>query len=56
HAEAIVDEAGEVYLSGLSAQGVLHVRWGNLPDQQCVASYHLSSSRQILSRQHAECH
>ncbi|EBB8079460.1 hypothetical protein CK087_17410 [Salmonella enterica subsp. enterica serovar Oslo] len=29
---------------------------GNLPDQQCVASYHLSSSRQILSRQHAECH
>ncbi|PVR41654.1 type 1 fimbriae anchoring protein FimD, partial [Salmonella enterica subsp. enterica serovar Anatum] len=21
-----------------------------------VASYHLSSSRQILSRQHAECH
>ncbi|PVO34087.1 type 1 fimbriae anchoring protein FimD, partial [Salmonella enterica subsp. enterica serovar Typhimurium] len=25
-------------------------------DQQCVASYHLSSSRQILSRQHAECH
>lgn len=56
HAEAIVDEAGEVYLSGLSAQGVLHVRWGNLPDQQCVAHYHLSSSRQILSRQHAECH
>ncbi|EKK6855917.1 fimbrial biogenesis usher protein [Salmonella enterica] len=56
HAEAIVDEAGEVYLSGLSAQGILHVRWGNLPDQQCVASYHLSSSRQILSRQHAECH
>ncbi|EBP3801694.1 fimbria/pilus outer membrane usher protein [Salmonella enterica subsp. enterica] len=56
HAEAIVDEAGELYLSGLSAQGVLHVRWGDLPDQQCVAHYHLSSSRQILSRQHAECH
>ncbi|ECG8588591.1 fimbrial biogenesis outer membrane usher protein [Salmonella enterica subsp. salamae] len=56
HAEAIVDEAGEVYLSGLATQGELHVRWGNLPDQQCVARYQLSSPRQTLSRQHAECH
>ncbi|ECG8257707.1 fimbrial biogenesis outer membrane usher protein [Salmonella bongori] len=56
HAEAIVDEAGEVYLSGLAAQGVLYARWGNLPDQHCVAHYQLSSSRQTLSRQRTECH
>lgn len=41
HAEAIVDEAGEVYLSGLSAQGVLHVRWGT-----CRIN---SASRPIIS-------
>ncbi|SUG49612.1 fimbrial usher protein [Salmonella enterica subsp. arizonae] len=41
HTEAIVDEAGEVYLSGLSAQGILYARWGNLPNQHCVARYQL---------------
>ncbi|EDZ1186564.1 fimbrial biogenesis usher protein [Salmonella enterica] len=56
HTEAIVDEAGEVYLSGLSAQGILYARWGNLPNQHCVARYQLPSSRQTLSRQRAECH
>lgn len=55
HAEAIVDEAGEVYLSGLSAQGVLHVRWGTCRINS-VSRPIISSSRQILSRQHAECH
>lgn len=56
HTEAIVDEAGEVYLSGLSAQGILYARWGNLPNQHCVARYQLPSSRQTLSRQRVECH
>lgn len=38
---SIVGDAGQVYLSGLAPIGVLKAQWGNAPDQQCSAHYHL---------------
>ncbi|MBF3355424.1 fimbria/pilus outer membrane usher protein, partial [Leptospira borgpetersenii serovar Hardjo-bovis] len=48
HAEAIVDQAGEVYLSGLSGPGGLQVRWGELPAPPCLPSCHPPSPPPIL--------
>ncbi len=56
HAEAIVDEAGKSIFSGLSAQRRSARSLGEPAGSTVRRVYHLSSSRQILSRQHAECH
>lgn len=39
---SIVGDAGQVYLTGLPETGTLTVKWGNQPDQQCVADFDLS--------------
>ncbi|ALR76880.1 fimbria/pilus outer membrane usher protein [[Enterobacter] lignolyticus] len=41
---AIVDEGGQVYLSGLAAQGQLNVVWGNAGGQRCQVRYALDSA------------
>lgn len=53
--ETIVGDAGEVYLSGMAKQGILHVRWGNRPDQRCNVHYQLPDAPQALVRQTVEC-
>ncbi|MGP2522371.1 fimbria/pilus outer membrane usher protein [Pantoea ananatis] len=40
----IVDESGEVYLSGLDEKGKLIARWGNKRNQQCIANYDFTKS------------
>lgn len=37
----IVGDSGEVYLSGMPAQGRLTVKWGQRSDQQCMVAYTL---------------
>ncbi|WP_232002154.1 fimbria/pilus outer membrane usher protein [Shimwellia blattae] len=37
----IVNESGQVYLSGLEGAGALTVMWGTAPDQQCTVRYRL---------------
>ncbi|MFK3710502.1 fimbria/pilus outer membrane usher protein [Leclercia adecarboxylata] len=37
----IVGDDGQVYLVGLKAKGVLHVKWGVTPDKQCRVNYAL---------------
>lgn len=38
----IVGDDGQVFLSGLSEEGILKAQWGREPDQQCTARYQLS--------------
>lgn len=40
----IVGDGGQVYLSGLQDQGVLHVQWGQDASQQCQASFSLADA------------
>ena len=40
-ASGLVDDSGQVYLSGLPLQGELMARWGQQPDQHCTASFTL---------------
>jgi len=40
-AGGLVGDNGQVWLTGLSQQGVLKARWGNGPDQQCTVHYTL---------------
>ncbi|KTS70696.1 fimbria/pilus outer membrane usher protein [Pantoea stewartii] len=42
----IVDEDGEVYLTGLKEKGKIRAKWGNQAHEQCVASYDLSRIKQ----------
>ncbi|MBC5792265.1 outer membrane usher protein [Providencia alcalifaciens] len=43
----IVAEAGQVYLSGMPAAGSLVARWGDEPDEQCTANYHIPEGTDI---------
>lgn len=45
----IVDENGIVYLSGLSDEGVLNVKWGSLASQKCEAKFALPQVNKSLS-------
>ena len=45
----IVGDDGQVYLSGLSEQGRLQVKWGNRQEQQCYAAYQLPDSPEAQS-------
>lgn len=40
----IVGDAGQVYLSGLPAQGILNATWGRWPEQQCRADFNLNKA------------
>lgn len=40
----IVGDKGQVYLSGLPEQGVLHLHWGNSPEEQCIVNFNLNDS------------
>ncbi|PIJ50586.1 hypothetical protein BL250_07320 [Erwinia sp. OLTSP20] len=50
----IVGDDGQVYLSGMPAQGEVQVRWGEGVDRQCRASYQAGGSGSITLAQ-AEC-
>ena len=41
---SIVGDAGMVYLSGMSPQGIIRVEWGRSPDRQCRVSYNLGEA------------
>jgi len=43
---SIVGDGGQVYLSGLSPQGRLQVKWGNGSAEQCRVDYRLPSAPQ----------
>ncbi|MGR3753337.1 fimbria/pilus outer membrane usher protein [Edwardsiella anguillarum] len=47
HSAGIVGDAGDVFLSGLSDSGVLHIRWGNHDGQQCRLPYTLKEKNPI---------
>ncbi|AOP42635.2 fimbrial biogenesis outer membrane usher protein [Edwardsiella piscicida] len=47
HSAGIVGDVGEVFLSGLSDSGVLHIRWGNHSGQQCRISYALKEKNSV---------
>lgn len=53
----IVGDSGQVYLSGLSADGKLLVKWGNATTQQCTVDYQLpaGSENKIITRLKSEC-
>lgn len=42
----IVDENGDVYLTGLKEKGFLRAKWGNHNNEQCIAPYDLSKINQ----------
>lgn len=39
NSESIVGDSGQVYLTGMEDEGVIHVKWGNGADEKCDASY-----------------
>lgn len=41
----IIDEGGQVYLSGLNNTGTLMVRWGTTRQEQCYADYRLPDTK-----------
>ncbi|CAI2158509.1 Outer membrane usher protein fimD precursor [Serratia fonticola] len=53
----IIGDDGEVFLSGLSPEGVLKVKWGREADEQCIAKYNLSGKNMkgSLIRSEYEC-
>ncbi|MCW2453571.1 UNVERIFIED_ORG: outer membrane usher protein [Rahnella aquatilis] len=55
----IVGENGEVYLTGLAAQGRLLAKWGNGTEKQCYASYQLASTPEtaedLIKQASAQC-
>lgn len=53
----LVDDSGQVYLSGLAQKGNLVAQWGNRPDQRCIAKYVLpeKTNETGLSRIQAKC-
>lgn len=44
---AIVDEAGQVYLTGMPPQGTLDVAWGQKNSQRCQVDYSLAADNSI---------
>ncbi|MBV7403495.1 fimbrial biogenesis usher protein [Enterobacter sp. ENT03] len=52
---SIVGDEGQVFMSGLAAQGTLNVRWGKNANQQCQASYQLAENNAPLLQIQAEC-
>lgn len=44
---AIVDEAGQVYLTGMPPQGTLDVAWGQENSQRCQVDYSLAADNSI---------
>ncbi|MCU5774372.1 fimbrial biogenesis usher protein [Erwiniaceae bacterium BAC15a-03b] len=40
----LVGDEGQVYLSGLSAKGIISAKWGNEANQQCSAHYQLNEN------------
>jgi len=45
----IIDENGEVYLTGLKEKGLLRAKWGNHTGEQCTAHYDFSKIKQDKS-------
>ncbi|KNC95587.1 fimbria/pilus outer membrane usher protein [Trabulsiella odontotermitis] len=55
---AIVDEGGQVYLTGLAAQGVLNVVWDQENTQRCQVRYSLDGNNNVggISLARYTCH
>lgn len=53
----LVDDSGQVYLSGLSQQGILNAQWGTGPNQRCKANYVLPerANETVLAKLQATC-
>ena len=45
----IVGDNGQVYLTGLDAQGSLLIKWGNGSNEQCQASYSIPDSHAAVT-------
>ncbi len=45
---SIVGDEGQVFLSGLSPQGILKAKWGAGADQQCTVRYRLPAQKEHL--------
>ncbi|WP_163306186.1 fimbria/pilus outer membrane usher protein [Enterobacter ludwigii] len=54
-ATGIVGDGGRVYLAGVPLEGRVQAKWGNEPNQQCTALYHLNSSKITLTQLTAQC-
>lgn len=52
---SIVAERGQVYLSGLPMFGQVTAKWGDGPQERCMAPYRLAPSQTSLSSVTAEC-
>ncbi|KOC89159.1 fimbria/pilus outer membrane usher protein [Winslowiella iniecta] len=56
---AIVDERGQVYLTGLPEKGQLKVKWGQDRTQSCTVNYHLpaeiKSSTPLITLSQQQC-
>ncbi|WP_414147778.1 fimbria/pilus outer membrane usher protein [Erwinia sp. BNK-24-b] len=54
---SIVGDEGQVFLSGLQAEGKLEARWGTGQAQHCTAVYRVTDkeSKSVLVRHEAEC-
>ena len=53
---AIIGDAGQVYLTGLDAQGQLLVKWGNAPDEQCKVTYRLPENAKGIVNMSSQCY
>lgn len=45
NSESIVGDAGQVYLTGMEDEGVIHVKWGNGADEKCDAHYTIADNQ-----------
>lgn len=49
--EAIVGDAGAVYLAGLAESGQLIAKWGEQPDEQCDIDYRITEQQVELAKE-----
>ncbi|TXE24852.1 fimbrial biogenesis outer membrane usher protein [Serratia marcescens] len=54
-ATGIIGDGGRVYLTGMPPKGRLQAKWGNTPEQQCRASYHVRDNASALTQLTAQC-
>lgn len=52
---SIVGDDGQVFMSGLAAQGILKASWGKNTNQRCRANYQLSANDTPLLQLQVEC-
>lgn len=51
----IVGDGGQVYLSGMPAEGRIQAKWGNQTDQQCSSTYRVKTTDVSLTQLTADC-